>query len=80
MSQWGEARTIDGITMVPRIRTDTWEPASPAHVIESIHLVDRDPLECSLHIQAILVDVERRYVDRMYIEWLNIPLQLEPAR
>ncbi len=73
MSQWGISKTFNGefsrIKVIPHVRTDTFDPATPRSVIDSLTLlgVEGDRLDGGI----VFAGIKRTFEGQPYHLWLE---------
>lgn len=74
MSQWGDARTINGVTIAPLVQTALWARIRPQmDKIEELRIVNIDPALSSRGQATATLSEAERFVGRPYASWLELP-------
>lgn len=76
MSQYGDSREIEGVTLVPVLATSQWMPAELASPIEGFVCTNREQGLGQAHSLRVTAEVRDRFIGRPYSDWLALPLSV----
>lgn len=66
MSQWGETRTVGGVSYIPHVESPTWEEAKGFHMIGFVLKIDSGGKADEDHKEM------HAFVGRKYSDWLAL--------
>ena len=69
MSQWGEPRTVKGVTVVPHVCTSGFYPATRDSLIEFLYVTDS--IRNTGHTACIFEALSNQYEKQPYSTWIE---------